>query len=531
MSQQFYLKEDVYIEPLFNQWYAWPYLIAPATAARHITNTHRRIMKSYVKNHELHILAKDYNSMTGGDFVDCSLEQLGDIKRLIGEIEQKCGDLVSLSTDIKKLNEHVANHTSGESIDYLYQRVPDGLKGYVELFMHLDHHPSYRFIEPLMYRSPYYKPELQSLSIGMISKVGDRPFVFSTPRLPDENHLQINAQFNDEFWDILCKSRETPISASELDALFADKTLNGGLSVGEIFTESTPAKQYVRPAASEVRLTYTGHAGFMVETCEVCVLIDPVIASRGEQYADEIISFSELPPFIDYVCLTHNHQDHINIETLLQLRYKIGTILVPKNNGGSLADPSMKLILRQLGFKVEEVEDLDQVNLPEGRITAIPFLGEHGDLDIRSKSAWLVELQGKKCFFGADSANPDINLYRHLQPLLHDADIFAVGMECVGAPYTWLYGALNTKKVAQNIRDSRRLNGSDSTQALEIIDLLAPKSVFIYALGMEPWYKYFIGLDYTDDAEQIQESQKALDECEKRNIPAERLFGKKIIVL
>ena len=30
---QVYLKRNVMIEPLFNQWYAWSYLIAPATAA------------------------------------------------------------------------------------------------------------------------------------------------------------------------------------------------------------------------------------------------------------------------------------------------------------------------------------------------------------------------------------------------------------------------------------------------------------------------------------------------------------------
>lgn len=528
MSENFYLKEDVYIEPLFNQWYAWPYLIAPATAARHLTNTHRRIMKSYVKNHELHRLAKDYSALTGGEFVDCTEDQLQDIKRLIEEIREKCGDLVSLSSDIKKLNELVSDHVTGESIDYLYEQVPEGLKGYVELFMGLDHHPSYRFIEALMYKSRYYKPELQSMSIGMISKVGDRPFVFSTPRLPDENHLHINAEFNDAFWDTLCRSREIPLDAREMDALFSDKTLGGGLKVEDLFTD-TPSRHTYQPVERGVRLTYTGHAGFLVESPEVSILIDPVIASRSESYADDVISFSDLPPRIDYVCLTHNHQDHINIETLLQLRYKIDTILVPKNNGGSLADPSMKLILKNLNFNVQEVEDLDDIALPGGCITAIPFLGEHGDLNIRSKSAWLVELDGKKCFFGADSANPDINLYRNMKDLLTDVDVFAIGMECVGAPYTWLYGALNTKIVPQPIRESRRLNGSDSVQAIDLINLLTPKQVFIYALGMEPWYKYFMGLDYSDDSEQIQESQKMLDACAGLELPAERLYGRKVI--
>ncbi|AJQ94156.1 MBL fold metallo-hydrolase [Gynuella sunshinyii] len=530
MGDSYYLKEDVYIEPLFNHWYAWPYLMAPATAARHLTNTHRRIMKSYVKNYELHILAKEHKALTGGDFVDCTEEQLEDIKQLIAEIEDNCSELVALSSDIKKLNELMASHVTGESIEYLYEQVPEGLKGYVELFMDMEHNPGYRLIEPLLYNSHYYRPDLQSISLGLISKVGDRPFVFSTPRLPDNNHLQLDAEFNDPFWDTLCRAREYPLSSQQIKELFDGRQLSGGLTVEELFTE-TPSQHQHQPVTSGIRLTYTGHAGFLIESEDVSILIDPVIASRGDQYANDVVSFSELPEKIDYICLTHNHQDHINIETLLQLRYKTGKILVPKNNGGSLADPSMKLILKQLKFTVEEMEDLDQIEISHGRITAIPFLGEHGDLNIRSKAAWLVELRGKKCFFGADSANPDINLYRHMQPLLADADVFAVGMECVGAPYTWLYGALNTKKVAPVIRESRRLNGSDSAQAIEMVKLLKPRQVFIYALGMEPWYKYFIGLDYSEGAKQIDESDHMLKLCEGIKTPAEKLFGRKVMSL
>jgi hypothetical protein len=97
---------------------------------------------------------------------------------------------------------------------------------------------------------------------------------------------------------------------------------------------------------------------------------------------------------------------------------------VPKNNGGTLADPSIKLLLKQLGFSVREVDDLEEIPLPGGRITSIPFFGEHGDLNIRSKTAWLIEIDGKKCFFGADSANPDISLYENLREVLSDIDVF-----------------------------------------------------------------------------------------------------------
>ncbi|HKX32300.1 MAG TPA: MBL fold metallo-hydrolase, partial [Blastocatellia bacterium] len=50
---QLYLKYNVALEPLFNQWYAWPHLIPPATAAMNMVNLHLKIMKSYVSAPEL----------------------------------------------------------------------------------------------------------------------------------------------------------------------------------------------------------------------------------------------------------------------------------------------------------------------------------------------------------------------------------------------------------------------------------------------------------------------------------------------
>ena len=107
-----------------------------------------------------------------------------------------------------------------------------------------------------------------------------------------------------------------------------------------------------------------------------------------------------------------------------------------------------------------------------------------------------------------------------------EVDVMAIGMECVGAPYTWLYGALHTKLVSKKIKESRRLNGSNFEQAHKIAEIFKPSRVFLYALGMEPWYKYFMGLDYDENSAQIIETEKMLQACAGNNIRAERLYGK-----
>ena len=525
-DEMLYLKSDAYFEPLWNHWYAWPYLMPPATGARHLVNTHRRIMQSFVKNYKLHIIASKESVLTGGEFLNCTEDQVDDIKALIAEIDENCGDLVELSDAIKQLDELVFSHTSGESIEYLYPQIPGPLKGCVELFLDMEHRASYRLIEPLLYRSDYYKPALQSLSFGLLSKVDERPFVLSTPRLPDENHLQVAADFNAPIVDAIFRAREIPIAASEVDKLFANYKQTGGVSYRELFTTEKPKFSYV-PVTEGIRLNFTGHAGFLVETKDTAILVDPIIASRETASDDTMLSFSELPETIDYILLTHTHMDHANIETLLQLRYKTKTIVVPKNNGGTLPDPSLRLMFKQLNFDVLEMDDLDEINIPGGRIVSLPFLGEHGDLNIRSKSAWYIEAYGKKCFFGADSSNPDRNLYEHLGKIFTDLDVLAIGMECVGAPYTWAYGALHTKKVPKAIKNSRRLDGSDCEQALPMVKAFNAKRVFVYAIGLETCFKYFNGLEHEEDSRQVSESNKFLAACKEIDVPAEMLFCKK----
>src|SRR5208282_3691093 len=133
------------------------------------------------------------------------------------------------------------------------------------------------------------------------------------------------------------------------------------------------------------RWRYFGHACILLETRNVSVLMDPVLSYTYENHISRY-TYEDLPDIIDYVLITHNHQDHILFETLLQLRPKIRHILVPRCGGGRLQDPSVKLMLEACGFKnVVEVGEMEKVTEDKLAITGIPFFGEHADLDIRSK--------------------------------------------------------------------------------------------------------------------------------------------------
>ena len=64
-----------------------------------------------------------------------------------------------------------------------------------------------------------------------------------------------------------------------------------------------------------------------------------------------------------------------------------------------------------------------------------------------------------------------------------------------------------------------------------IIKLLQPRRVFVYALGREPWYKYFTGLQYDDHSVQIQECKKLTDACRDLGVSVEAMYGRKTLDL
>jgi L-ascorbate metabolism protein UlaG (beta-lactamase superfamily) len=242
-------------------------------------------------------------------------------------------------------------------------------------------------------------------------------------------------------------------------------------------------------------------------------------------------TYLDLPEVIDTVLITHNHQDHVLIETLLQLRHKVRQIIVPPSNG-SLQDPSLKLILQQAGFSnVIALGELESVPFENGSVTAVPFLGEHSDLDIRCKSAYLVRCGPHSILFAADSCNIEPALYEHLHEAFGDVDALFVGMECNGAPLSWLYGPLLCRPIERAMDQSRRLAGSNYDQAIDIVNRFRCSEVYVYAMGQEPWLNYVMSLKYNERSKPIVESNRLLDECRTRGIAAERLFGEREMFL
>ena len=527
MPAHAYLRPDVIIEPLMNKWHATPLLVAPATSAMLFANKCLPIMRSFLLSPDEHFAASKNPQLAGGPFVAYPPSRVPDVKALIDRTLQDQAPLFELAGAIKKLSTAL-DGAAGDSLESRYNLVPPALRGRVELVYDPADRPSFRFIERLLYRH-FARPSAQSVTV-YASETDERPFALSTPRLLDPPGIHLDVSFGDPKLSALASMRSRPRPLAEISELLS-VSAHDAAAFASFFTEQAPPP---RPAYEEdtPRVRYIGHACVLVECGGASMLFDPFIGYENERGIPRY-SYASLPDVIDCLVITHAHLDHCVPETLIQLRHKTKTVIVPKSSGGRLVDPSLKLVVEALGFT--DVRELDEFETfaasSQLGVTAVPFFGEHGDLEISAKAAYVVNANGKKIMLAADSNVLDPEIYENVRDFVGPVDVLFLGMECVGAPMSWSYGPLFPKPPNRKFDQQRRINGANCERGLSLVDSMKPAQVFIYAMGQEPWMTHVMGLNYEPTSPQLVESQKFIETCKARGLVAERLYGRAEIYL
>lgn len=520
-DKKVFLKTSVKAEPLIWQWYAWPQIVAPLTAAMNVCNRHIKLLSSYIEAPEIHKMASNNPLLLGGSFVNLDEERVEEVNNLLQQTKNDCAELIELAHDIQSFDQLFIKEAKGGSLENFYEKLPKNLKGGVELTYNLNNQPLVRYFEPIFYKR-FYNPSSHTIALSDTQE-DFRPFSLSTPRLKNTNELFLKIPFSDSRIDHLFSMRSQPKSFKETTEMFEISGQDYAL-FSSFFTETSPPLEKMEEIEG-VRIRYFGHACVLIQTESTSILIDPLVSYKVFSPLLRY-TFDDLPDEIDYVLFTHNHDDHVVFETLLQLRHKVKHFVFPSNNKGFLADPSLKLILKHLGFSsLLSLEHFDSFALKEGEIITIPFLGEHSDLDIHSKTAYYIILKRKKFFFAADSNNLDNTLYEEVFSKFGKIDLLFLGMECEGAPLTWLYGPLLTHPVLREHNESRRLSGSNFKKTKQLVKTSGCKEVCIYAMGQEPWLNHIMAIDYSQASPQILESNKLIESCKEEGIKATRPYG------
>jgi L-ascorbate metabolism protein UlaG (beta-lactamase superfamily) len=160
------------------------------------------------------------------------------------------------------------------------------------------------------------------------------------------------------------------------------------------------------PAANHmVRL---GHSSFLLKLRGRYWLIDPVFAERASPFSfvgprrfhPPPLPLSELPP-IDGLILSHDHYDHLDVETIEGLMGRVQRYFVPLAVGPRLVG---------MGVPAERVQEFDwwqEARFGDVQLAAAPahhFSGRTlADRNSTLWSAWVIRSGGERIFYSGDT--------------------------------------------------------------------------------------------------------------------------------
>jgi hypothetical protein len=518
------LADSTLIEPLVNYWHAWAYLISPVPASLHLVHYQIPTMESYLDSPEIHAEAFNDPALICGPFIGVPPESAGEVGALLERTKRKQGGLLRLAQTVREFHDWIVREAKGQSLEPFYQQAPEEFRGYIELLYDYYNRPTVRFLEGMLYHSDYYDPGLQSLRLSRLERENSRPFFISTPRVVRPGEIDWTIPFADAKVDELYRLDFEPQPIEYIRELLGLDAAQDELLLPLLTEDSAPPQETWDGEKPRVR--YVGHACVLVEWKGVSILTDAFIPVMPTEGGLSRLTFQSLPRKIDYVLITHNHQDHFSFEALLRLRHRIGCLVVPKTFGIFYGDVSLKLMMQTIGFKnVLEMDTFETIELPDGEIVALPFLGEHGDLP-HGKTAFMVRAGDERIMFGADSDCLDRRMYDIVRRTWGRIETVFLGTECIGAPLDWVYGPLLGEEPQPHHMKTRRQHGCDASGALNMLEAVGAKRIYNYAMGLEPWMEYMLGLGLHDESPQIVESDRLLAKARGRGmLTAERTYG------
>ena len=157
------------------------------------------------------------------------------------------------------------------------------------------------------------------------------------------------------------------------------------------------------------RLMWFGHSAFLLQIDSVTILIDPMLGQVAaphpwlgtNRFTKDLPLEIEKLPKVDVVVISHDHYDHLDYQSILKLKDKVGRFIVPLGVGVHLeawgVDPNQ---IEELDWWEETShEKISYICTPAQHFSGRKFSNGQTTL----WSSWVIKSERSNLFFSGDS--------------------------------------------------------------------------------------------------------------------------------
>ena len=174
----------------------------------------------------------------------------------------------------------------------------------------------------------------------------------------------------------------------------------------KLVEEKPDLNEFLKPA-DDIKTIWVGHSTFLLNMNGVIILVDPVFSKSAapvnflvRRFQDPVLRLEELPE-IDYILISHDHYDHLDMQSIKHFKSTQAKFVTPLGVGSHLKGWGIAedRIVEKDWWASANFEDIKFIATPAQHFSGRGFSDKNETL----WASWVIQTKDHKVYFSGDS--------------------------------------------------------------------------------------------------------------------------------